>query len=544
MPIIHTTIYGGRRQAALLHGAIKMNANSSLISVAAATVLVLFATVSCASSPAGATGATNTVNTAASGDMPLVAPDVHPALAAGPARSAAPLLDPSVTPGVFDRALGVEVLADGSWLVTDGGGAWRFDDTGSEVLIVSPEGRITWRFGDGLRFAHSAIQLKNTNILIPDTNNNRLVEVSLAGKVVWTSEAWDGGTGKLSDGSHLDYPNHIQELEDGRWLLSDRDNNRVIELDRAGTVYWNYAQTKRQHAPLYIGPGPDGVGRYLVSDSEGNRVLEFDRNGAVVWEYTEGLKWPRAIEKLENGNYLITDSNGHRIIEVSPDKKIVKELKGIFSTPYEAHRLLNGNTLVCDAQNARVVEVTGDCVIVREFSNLHYPEFSREIRDPGFEKAPAGIAVDLPSGVENRPFDLNFWQVSDMSGHGTGQWAVLEDGSREGVHCAYIRSDKADASTRAWSQRVSVKPGERLNLFVSVKTKTGRDGLAGFTVAWMNATGGQIGGVTSPSISGEQDWTTIPLAVLAPPGAASARINLSLIGKGEAWFDQVELGRE
>jgi len=451
--------------------------------------------------------------------------------------SAEEVRDPATTEKILDRPLGMEVLKDGSWLITDGGGAWRMDDTGSEILMVDPEGKVTWRYGQGLRFAHSAVMLSNGNILIPDTGNNRLIEVNRAKQIVWTSESWPGG--RLSDGSRLDYPNHVQELEGGFFLVSDRNNSRIIEIDRAGTIRWSFHGTTRQHAPVFIGNG-----RYLVADSEGNRVLEIDGAGNILWSFSEGLRWPRCVEKLDNGNYLITDSNNHRILEVSPAGAVVAELKGPLRVPYEAHRLSDGTTLVCDAQHGRVLVLDAESRIVREFRNLQYPSYADTPHDPGFESLPPGVAVDLEAGVESRPLDYNGWHVADMVGHGSGIWAVDDAVAREGEKSVSIESKKNDRSRRWWGQRIAVRPGERLNLFCSIKTETVPPGAAGIGITWMDEMGGQLGGVSGPALYGSTDWTVVPLSVLVPEGAAMAEISLTLVGRGKAWFDGLEFGRE
>ncbi len=438
-------------------------------------------------------------------------------------------------PNTLERCLGVELLADGTYLITDGGGARHQDDTDSKVLIVKRAGQILWNFAVGLRFAHSAIQLKNGNILIPDTNNNRLIEVNRAKKLVWTSESWKGG--QMSDGTRLDYPNHVQEMPDGSFLVSDRDHSRIIEINRAGLISWQFDQLNHQHAPIFIGDGT-----YLVSDSDNNRVLEFDQSGAVTWFYAQGLKWPRSVEKLDNGNYLITDSNNNRVIELSPAKRLVAQFSGLLATPYEAHRLANGNTLVCDAQHGRLVELAPDGKLVWEFHNLVYPDYPSVPVDGGMETVKA--KVDLKAGIEQRGMEGPGWFVSDMVGHGSGSWSVDTAVFRSGKASLRIDSLSADKNRRSWVQRISVKPGEKLNLFVGIKCQTSGASAAGYSVTWYDAMGGTLSGVNSSSVNGNSDWMTVPLSCVAPANAAMADLALVLVGPGTAWFDNLEFGTE
>src|SRR6056297_3186279 len=73
----------------------------------------------------------------------------------------------------FQRALGFQILGSGNILVTDGGG-YDWTNTGSKVFIINRKGEVLWKYEKGINFAHSAVKLKNKNILIPHTNNDRI----------------------------------------------------------------------------------------------------------------------------------------------------------------------------------------------------------------------------------------------------------------------------------------------------------------------------------------------------------------------------------
>ena len=225
---------------------------------------------------------------------------------------------PRGVPGNLELPLGVERLPDGRTLIADGGDEAGF---GSEVIEVDEVGRIIWQFDDEgrLRFAHSARRTADGTLLVTDTTNNRLLEVARDKRVILDSNNWAGGTGTLSDGSHLHYPNEAYELPDRTILVTDRNNDRCLRVDREGKVLWSFSQEALHH-PHNANPLPNG--NVLVSDSDGNRVIEVNREKEIVWSYGDGtiekLWWPRSAARLPSGNTLIADSKNHRLVEVTP----------------------------------------------------------------------------------------------------------------------------------------------------------------------------------------------------------------------------------
>jgi hypothetical protein len=80
-----------------------------------------------------------------------------------------------------------------------------------------------------------------------------------------------------------------------------------------------------QHNPQWLGDG-----RVLVADSENDRVVELRRTDSgwePAWTLTEAgglrLQWPRDADRLSNGNTLVTDSLNRRVFEVTPGGEVV-----------------------------------------------------------------------------------------------------------------------------------------------------------------------------------------------------------------------------
>lgn len=420
----------------------------------------------------------------------------------------------------LERPLGVDILDNGDYLVTDGGGALQWDNTGSKVFIMNKDKQVKWVYDKGLAFAHSAIMLKNGNVLIPDTNNNRIIEVSPNKDIVWSTDDWTNGL--LEDESHLDYPNHVVELDNGNFLVSDRDSSRVLEINRSGKIFGVFNKASRQHAPRALDNG-----NVILADSEGNRVIEVDPKGEIVWEVSTGLKWPRRADRLSNGNTLITDSKNNRIIEVTTKGAIVTEYKANFGTPYEAQKLENGNILVCDSQHSRLLEVNNNNKVVWEYHNLKLPKYPKTPIDLDMEMAGNGDST---------------WYIANMVAHNPGTWEVDKTKYNKGTSSLKISTNSKKRPTkRWWGQKITVTPGDKINMFCSISTELEVGG-AGIAITWLDSLGGSIGGVNSKSITGTSKWTTVTLPVVAPEGAKYAEISLSMVGRGSAWFDSIEFG--
>jgi len=180
-------------------------------------------------------------------------------------------------PGRLDWPTGVERLPNGHTLITDAG---YWSGQGSEILEVDLLGNIVWRYEGELRFAHTAKLLSNGNILVVDTSNNRLIEVNRNGQLVFSSEDWSGGSGILSDGSKLSYPNNVQITPSGSFVITDRNNNRVVEADRNGRIIKQFENLKHPHNGEIL---PDG--NLLFANSDANLVQEIDSSGRIVWSF-------------------------------------------------------------------------------------------------------------------------------------------------------------------------------------------------------------------------------------------------------------------
>ncbi len=430
-------------------------------------------------------------------------------------------------PGMLDWPCGVERLSNGNTLITDGG---YWSGKGSEILEVNPLGQIVWQFSGGLLFAHSAKELENGNILISDTGKNRVLETDRGGNVVWSSETWGGGKGKLSDGSHLSYPNDAEETTEGTILISDRNNDRLVEVDREGKIVWLYDKLKHCH-------GADRLrnANTMVASSDENKVYEIDPSGKIVWSYGDGspemLNWPRDADRLENGNTLITDSKNHRVIEVNEAGKTVWSFDfGSFCMPYEADRMQNGNTLISLQQRRQVIEVDHSGSIVWSFRNYIQGHIKEQLKNPDFEEKshldPENPAHWTPCPLLSEAEPSKF--IWDSRVHNNGNYS--------------LGLEYYGTGSIWWQQTIRIRPGKLYRLTDMVKT-AGLEGFAKTQVAFLNRMGGffltpDLMPHTRPR-KGTTDWSSDTIEVRSHEEARAADIRCSLLGEGKAWFDHI-----
>ena len=147
----------------------------------------------------------------------------------------------------------------------------------AEILGPSnnPANIIWWlgEYGNNslLNKQHNPDYLSNGNIMIADSQNNRIIEVNRATKeIVWTYE--DG----------LRWPRDADELGDNRILITDCFNNRIIEIDKnSKEILWKYEKN------MVIPYEADLLenGNILISGDYGGKVIEVNRAGKIVWQY-------------------------------------------------------------------------------------------------------------------------------------------------------------------------------------------------------------------------------------------------------------------
>ncbi len=431
------------------------------------------------------------------------------------------LLQDYLAPEILDRPLGIEPLPNGNILITDAGGAF-YTLTDDAITEVDRAGQVVWQYVGEMVFPHSAERLSDGTTLVSDTANNRVFRVDSSGQIVWTSDDWGDGSGTLSDGTRLQYPNDAELLVGGHLLITDRNNNRVIEVSEEGEIIWQYSQLNRPHNADRLENG-----NTLVCNSEEDRVVEISPAGQVVWTFGDAfpLDWPRDADRLSDGNTLITDSRNGRVLEVTPQGQVVWSFSGL-SIPYEADRLASGNTLIADNNHRRVIEVNPAGEVVWQFHN--FPDaLPATLQNGDFEQDLDGD--DLPDG----------WYPAAMNAEGPVTFLWDPWNVQQGEHSAtllYLGEGRA-----SWLQVVEVVPGRSYRFAGYLRAEL-RRGLAAYQLWFLDEMGGPIGEpiTVEPVLQGVTDWRKASAEVAAPENASAVQIWCQIIASdGQAGFDQI-----
>lgn len=202
----------------------------------------------------------------------------------------------------------------------------------NRVILVDPFKNIVWQYGmfgktgstpNRLNTPVQCTWLPNTDVLITDQGNNRIIEVNLQRKIVWK---YPGPNTNPSD--QLNSPNSAELLENGNILIADENNNRAIEVTRQHMVVRAFTVGGTLGACAFASRLPDG--HTLLTDAGNSRAVEVDANDGFVWQFvtdTDPLSvaapLPTRAVRLANGDTLISDQFNNRVIRVSSAGVIV-----------------------------------------------------------------------------------------------------------------------------------------------------------------------------------------------------------------------------
>lgn len=258
------------------------------------------------------------------------------------------------------------------------------------VAIVNEKGAVDWEFpcpGD----VHDMHMLPNGNVLVANSPTT-VVEVNRDKQVVWKHESRpkEGYTGKVEI-------HGFQRLPDGRTLIAESGNLRLIEVDREDRIVKEvplHVEHPNSHRDTRLARKLEN-GHYLVCHEGDGTVREYDGEGKVVWSYALDLNGrPRSpghgpeghgtevfgAIRLPNGNTMIAGGNNNRVMEVTPQGKVVwsidqKELPGItLAWVTTLQYLPNGNLVIGNThagpENPQLIEVTRDKKVVWTFNDF------------------------------------------------------------------------------------------------------------------------------------------------------------------------------
>lgn len=200
------------------------------------------------------------------------------------------------------------------------------------VLITSCECQL--REGYLYVDVHDSDKTCNGTTLLTEGYNPdspRIIEVDMQGKVVWEYLLPD-------ELKHYTQPGFDAELLSNGHILIVLPRKGIREIDRSGTILWEYDDEKISHDADRL---PNGNTIYVFGDGdtkEDAQVKEVDSQGNPVWSwyakdefnidpYTDisyqGWTHCNAVTRLQNGNTLVSLRNFSLSVIVASDGSVV-----------------------------------------------------------------------------------------------------------------------------------------------------------------------------------------------------------------------------
>jgi DNA-binding beta-propeller fold protein YncE len=252
------------------------------------------------------------------------------------------------------------------------------DRANNRVIEVTPEGKLVWEFprsgdlqvGERFRWPDDAFYAPDgRSIVVNEEEAHTVVLVDyLSHRIVWqygVSEHHGSGAG------YLNGPDDAYMWPDGNIGVADIRNCRIILIDRATrTIRKQLGRTGHcAHRPpatfaLPNGDTPLANGHLLVTEIGGSWVSEVGWDGTLAWSTRAiGISYPSDAQLLSDGNILLVDySRPGQIMIMSKEGKQIWRYgphsgAGMLDHPSLAIQLTNGLIAVNDDFRNRVLVI-------------------------------------------------------------------------------------------------------------------------------------------------------------------------------------------
>ena len=198
------------------------------------------------------------------------------------------------------------------------------------IYEVNRQKEIVWFYETRL-VSHDADRLPNGNTIFVNAwdrpGDKQVVEITPEGKMVFEWKIADIGlacSDKTADCTHI---NAVQKFADGSFLVSLRDLNEVVFIDKNLEVIERYQGIRLVHDPLFMDDQIIAVARRLGLVSRGHKHLSSKKESTILLRYVEnGYRFLRTNELISDDNILLTGTR-HLLIFNLNLKKIIWKIK-------------------------------------------------------------------------------------------------------------------------------------------------------------------------------------------------------------------------
>ena len=202
------------------------------------------------------------------------------------------------------------------------------------VYIFDKNGKCLRKIGDKGQFKYplGVTYLKDDEILIADTNNNRIQQINIqTGTVVKTF-------GKEGEGTReFNLPTDVCLDEERRIVVTEMSSKRIQVMSCQGetiSIFGNIGPEKLK-GPRSCLPYKD---KFFVSDGGNNCINAFDKSGTFLYKFGKQgnqdgqFNYPRGLLIDSSNNLLVCDEENNRVQQFSLDGRFTG--KSITHLPY------------------------------------------------------------------------------------------------------------------------------------------------------------------------------------------------------------------
>jgi hypothetical protein len=286
------------------------------------------------------------------------------------------------------------------------------DRGNNRILVVSPGQRIVFRYpsaGDRRLFYNddTFVEPGGQALIANEEDNHAIVEIGIADHRLRVLFGHPGVMG--ADRSHLHTPDDAYMLPDGRYVVADAYNCRILVI-RGRKIVREYGRSGHclHDPPRYFGPvngdTPLPDGGILVSEIPGHWVDEIGPDGRLRFALKAPVAYPSDPQPLPGGRILLADySNPGHIVILSHHGRALWRYgpssgPGKLDHPSLAMPLPNGNIAVNDDYRHRVVVIDPR----RNRIVWQYGHTDRKGKRAGYLNTPDGMDF-VPVGPDGRP---------------------------------------------------------------------------------------------------------------------------------------------
>jgi hypothetical protein len=243
-------------------------------------------------------------------------------------------------------------------VVAEDGSAWLLGGEDGSRLATVTLLRLATR-ADPARQAAPAAAPFQGRLLIADRGNNRLLLVDAAKHVLWRYPS----AGAPAPRGGFYFPDDAFFIRHGTSLISNQEgNDTIVEIGFPdGRVQWRYGHPKvAGSGPGYLNQPDDAYllrdGRVAVADARNCRILligprgttQIGAAGRCAHDPPRSLGYPNGDTPLADGNLLVSEIHGSWIDEITPSGRLVWSAQLPIAYPSDPQQLGPDLYLVAD----------------------------------------------------------------------------------------------------------------------------------------------------------------------------------------------------